>query len=390
MTRTQAIQDEALRLGFALVGVTTPAPPPHFQIFEQWLNAGRHAGMAYLAKSPSLQRRANPLLVLPECRSILVLGMRYPSSPAEATPAVEGGEQTSPYRGKIAGYAWGQDYHLTIPPRLQSLIAFIESQIGKTVPHCAYTDSGPILERDLAQRAGLGWIGKSTNLIHPRMGSYLLLSEILLGIDLDSNPPFEHDRCGTCRRCQEACPTQCILPNRTLDASRCIAYLTIENKDAIPVALRSKMGDWIFGCDICQQVCPWNRRSDDQGAAESLLHRPGIPRSDLIEMLTLTPESFALHFRGSPVKRARYAGFLRNTAVALGNRLAEYPSHVARSAAVTALKEVLLSNPQPLVRGHAAWALGRAGERNALHQAAHHETDPMVLEEIKFAGDIQG
>jgi epoxyqueuosine reductase len=396
MTLTQAIQDEALRLGFALVGVTSPAPLPHFQVFEEWLSAGRHAGMAYLEKEPSRQRRSNPKYILPDCRSILVLGMRCPPSLAESTlfdnhsSSVEDSIPSKPYRGRIACYAWGEDYHLTIPPRLQSLIAFIESQMGMTISHCAYTDSGPVLERDLAQRAGLGWIGKNTNLIHPQMGSYLLLAEILLSIDLDFNPPFQHDRCGSCRRCLEACPTQCILPNRTLDSSRCIAYLTIENKGAIPVTLRSKVGDWIFGCDICQQVCPWNRRSNGDVTSAAFEYPASMTHPDLIKILSLTPESFALRFRGSPVKRARYAGFLRNAAVALGNRLAEYPSSIERPAAINVLKEVLRSNPQPLARGHAAWALGRAGEHNTLRQAAIHETDPTVLEEIHSAEMMPG
>ncbi len=392
MTLTQAIQDEALRLGFALVGVTSPAPSPHFQVFEQWLNAGRHAGMAYLEKLPSRLRRAHPSEILPDCRCILILGMQYPRSHAEEnfTSVVEADVPLWPYRGRIASYAWGGDYHLSIPPRLQSLIAFIESQIGIAVSYRAYTDSGPVLERDLAQRAGLGWIGKNTHLIHPKMGSYLLLAEIFLNIDLDFNPPFEQDRCGTCRRCIEACPTQCILPDRTLDASRCISYLTIENKGGIPPGLRRNVGDWIFGCDMCQQVCPWNRRSNEQVKAATLKYPLDITHPDLIKTLSLTPESFAIQYRGSPVKRARYAGFLRNTAVALGNQLAKFSTHKDRVEAISILKEVLQSNPQPLVRGHAAWALGRAGELDALRLAARFETNSTVLEEIHFAEYMSG
>ncbi len=391
MTLTQAIQVEARHLGFALIGVTTPAPPLHYRVFEQWLDAGKHAGMAYLDTQPSRLRRADPRLIMPDCRSILILGLRYSPSPEEtalvSSLSPDTGEKAEfiPYRGNIASYAWGEDYHLNIPVRLKALIAFIESQIGKAVPHYFYTDSGPILERDLAQRAGLGWIGKNTNLINPQVGSYLLLAEILLGIDLEISPPFDQDRCGTCQRCLEACPTGCILPNRTLDASRCISYLTIELKEAIPTALRTKLGGWVFGCDICQQVCPWNRRIIDPIEDEAFTPRPGISHPDLIETLSLTPESFARHFRGSPIKRAKRAGFLRNAAVVLGNRLVGFPAYRQRSLAIIKLTETLQRDTHPLVRGHAAWALGRADERKILRQASRLEKDPMVLEEIHYA-----
>lgn len=391
MTLTHAIRIEAHRLGFAFIGVTTPFPPPHYQVFEQWLDAGRHAGMAYLAKLPSRLRRANPLNILPDCQSILVLGMRYPPSPMETdapnAPSSNGLDdvQLTPYRGSIASYAWGEDYHLSIPVRLNALVAFIESQVGKAVPYACYTDSGHILERDLAQRAGCGWIGKNTNLINPQTGSYILLAEILLGIDLEISPPFDQDRCGTCQRCLEACPTGCILPNRTLDSSRCISYLTIENKGSIPLELRNKMGGWVFGCDICQQVCPWNRRITESEENDAFTPRPGISHPDLIQALSLTPESFSQYFRGRPIKRAKRSGYLRNVAVALGNRLAEFPTHQERPLAIAALCETLQHDPQPLVRGHAAWALGRAGELKTLRQASRLEEDPTVLEEIKFA-----
>ena len=160
---------------------------------------------------------------------------------------------------RIASYAHGDDYHDILPARMKELVQFIEEQVGGPVQNRYYTDTGPILERDLAQRAGIGWIGKNTCLINPKQGSYFLLSEILLDLELEPDPPFTTDHCGTCTRCIEACPTDCILPNRTLDARRCISYLTIELKDDIPLELRDKIGDWVFGCDICQQVCPWNR-----------------------------------------------------------------------------------------------------------------------------------
>jgi len=379
MTLTQCNQVEAHRLGFALVGVTTPLPPQHYDAFEAWLNAGRHASMGYLARSDSRLQRSDPHHILPECRSIIVLGMPYPPSRVEMlSPA-------SPYQGNIASYAWSEDYHLSLPPRLNALVAFIEAQVGETIHHACYTDSGHILERDLAQRAGLGWIGKNTNLINSLLGSHFLLAEILLGVELDVSPPFEKDHCGTCHRCVQACPTGCILPDRTLDASRCISYQTIENKGSIPVELRNKMDGWVFGCDICQQVCPWNKRMTHSVTGENYSPQPVAAHPDLIMALALTPESFSQLFSRSPIKRAKRTGYLRNVAVALGNRLAEFPSHPQRPDAIAALSNALQHDPSALVRGHAAWALGRSGEKGILRQAYCTEKDLSVLEEITIA-----
>ncbi len=251
---TQAVKAEAYRLGFRLVGVTTPDPPPHLAVFENWLSEGKHGEMAYLAEPRSRERRGDPRQILPQCQSILVLGMPYPASLA-------GPVKGKGVVGQMASYAMGMDYHEVIPPRLKALVLFMECQTGKEIPNRWYTDTGPVMERDLAQRAGLGWIGKNTCLIHPAEGSYFFLSEILLGIELVVDAPFLADRCGTCTRCLEACPTGCIMPDRTLDARRCISYLTIELKGSIPPALRPLIGEWAFGCDVCQQVCPWNRRA---------------------------------------------------------------------------------------------------------------------------------
>jgi len=210
----QAIKDKARQLGFILAGVTTPEPPPHYNTFLNWLAQGRHGTMAYLASEASRARSADLRLILPECKSILVLATPY--SPPQ--PIGEGLEA----RGNVAAYALGDDYHEILSTRMKRLISFIEEQVGGPVLNRWHTDTGPILERDLAQGAGLGWIGKNTCLINPRVGSYLLLSEILLDLSLEPDPPFVTDQCGTCTRCIEACPTHCILPDRTLDARRCI------------------------------------------------------------------------------------------------------------------------------------------------------------------------
>jgi epoxyqueuosine reductase len=374
------IKAEATRLGFALAGLTTPEPPAHFERYEAWLAAGRHGEMGYLATERARQRRADPRLILPECRSILVLAAAYPAnSPLKekgvrismvepgSTIEIQESVLLADWRGQVASYAWGADYHDVLPQAMQSLVEFIQAQVDRPLTYRCYTDSAPLLERELAQRAGLGWIGKNSCLINPQIGSYFFLAEILLELELPPDQPFTPDRCGTCTRCIDACPTGCILPDRTLDARRCISYLTIELKGAIPEELRPAIGDWIFGCDICQQVCPWNRPRD--GAAPLPGDRPGIfprlePRPDQAEPglnseLALAAEAFNRKFKGSPVLRAKRRGYLRNVAVALGNRLRRQGGAVpAAAAAIAALEQARDAEVEPLVREHVEWALG--------------------------------
>jgi epoxyqueuosine reductase len=336
------IKQKARQLGFTLAGVTSPAPPAHFDLYQRWLEAGRYAGMAYLADVRTIERRADPRLILPECRSILVLGTPY-SNPKTAPPL----EQPSSY-GRVAAYAWGADYHLILPERLRALVAFIEEQVGQPIPNRWYTDTGPILERELAMRAGLGWIGKNTCLINPHNGSYFLLAEILLGIDLPPDQPFATDQCGSCTRCIEACPTGCILPDRSLDARRCISYLTIENKTETPPELRPLTGNWVFGCDICQMVCPWNIRFASENGDPAFAPRPGVPSPSLAEELTLTSQGFNNKFKDSPLKRAKRRGYLRNVAVAAGNS--------EKTELLPALGQAQ-KDDEALVREHAQWAM---------------------------------
>lgn len=337
MSLAQAVKNEAYRLGFSLVGVTTPEPPPHWPAFEYWLSLGRNGSMDYLID----RRRADPRRVLPECQSILVLAVRYPK-PETAKHA------TNEFpAGRIASYAWGQDYHLFLPARLKLLTSFIEKETGSSVKNRCYTDTGPVLERDLAQRAGLGWIGKNTCLINPKSGSYFLLAEILLGIELEPDAPFTADRCGKCTRCMDACPTGCILPDRMIDARLCISYLTIENKKEIPLVLRPQLGKWVFGCDICQQVCPWNRFASLE-YDPSFIPRPDLMHPDLIPELSLSPAEFNQKFKGSPVLRSKRRGYLRNVAVALGNS----GDQAAEQALLMATQ-----SKEPMVQEHATWAL---------------------------------
>jgi epoxyqueuosine reductase len=331
---TQAIKTKSRQLGFVLAGVTSCNPPENFEVFQDWLNANHHASMEYLASERSRSRRADPKLILPECKSILILALPY------SEVRIQNAEH------RIAAYALGDDYHDVIPPRLQEIVDFIEMQVGYPVPNRYYTDTGPILERELAQRAGLGWIGKNSMLINPQAGSNFLLAEILLGIELEFDAPFNTDHCGTCTRCVDACPTNCILPNRTLDANRCISFLTIENKGDIPESLRSKIGNWVFGCDICQQVCPWNRFSTPADPAL----KPNIPLPVVTDDLRLSPSEFNQCFKRSPIKRAKRRGYLRNLAVTIGNSGNEKALHVLEQAA---------QDEEQLVREHAQWAMNK-------------------------------
>jgi epoxyqueuosine reductase len=370
---TQLIKEQAYRMGFSLVSVTSCDPLQHGDVFEAWLDLGRQGEMAYMGPQRSRQCRANPNLLLPGCRSVLVLGTRYPAPSHIDAKA----QSKSSRQRKIASYAWGEDYHVFLPRRLKSLVSFIEAQVGHPIPHRWYTDTGPLLERELAQRAGLGWIGKNTCLINPDEGSYFLLAEVLLGVELESGQPFTADRCGTCTRCIQACPTGCILPDRTLDARRCISYLTIELKGSIPLELRPLMGSWVFGCDACQQVCPWNRFASSQ-VDPAFAHNLSGQDLDLAEELKLSADDFKQKYRHSPIRRAKRGGYLRNVAVALGN--------LGEQMAVPALSQALRHDPEALVRAHVAWALGQIGDRYskmALEKAKADENDVHVLLEIE-------
>jgi len=339
----QIIKDKARQLGFTLAGVTIPEPPPHYNTFENWLAQGHHGTMEYLASERSRVSRANPREIIPECKSILVLATAY-SSPSGR--GMSEGQGEGDITGTIASYAHGADYHDVLPARMKALVQFIEEQVGGPVKNRYYTDTGPILERDLAQRAGIGWIGKNTCLINPKQGSYFFISEILLELELEPDPPFITDHCGTCTRCIEACPTDCILPNRTLDATRCISYLTIELKEDIPVELRDKMGSWVFGCDICQMVCPWNRFAP----AGDPVFEMTTPPHTLTEELSLTPQAFNQRFKLSPVKRTKRRGYLRNVAVALGNTGDMHALPILQNA---------MNDEEPMIREHASWAMDK-------------------------------
>jgi len=378
MSLNDLIKAETERLGFTLLGAALPTPPAHIQVYERWLQAGLHAEMAYLAADRARERRANPALILPEAETILVVAMRYFSP--QAVPDGPAGEAL----GRVAAYAWGTDYHLVLPPLLEELVGLIEKSLGRPVRSRAYSDTGPILEHDLAQSAGLGWTGKNTCLISPRHGSYFLIGETFVDVEVEPDQPFSTDHCGSCRRCIDDCPTSAIRSDRTIDSVRCISYQTIENKGIIPEDLRPKMGDWVFGCDICQMVCPWNIRFSSPDGHPALAPRPGVARPVLRQELSLSPEGFNQKFRGSPIKRAKRRGYLRNLAVALGNQ--------PDPDSAPALAHIVENEPEALVRGHSAWALGRTGgslARRALDKALKQERDAYVLAEIRSALEKQ-
>lgn len=342
-----SIKDKARQLGFTLAGIALPGRPAHMGTYLAWLGAGRQGGMAYLEGERAVERRADPQLILPGCRSILVLGTPYSNPQNDARNG-----STIP-TGRIAAYARGDDYHLVLPERLKALVAFIEAEVGHSIPNRWYTDTGPVLERDLAMEAGLGWIGKNTCLINPRQGSYFLLAEIFLGIELPADNPFVADQCGSCTRCIEACPTSCILPDRTLEASRCISYQTIENKGNIPENLREQMGDWIFGCDICQMVCPWNVRFAAAGGDAAFQPRLGVLNPPLAGELRLSLQEFNRKFKNSAIKRAKRRGYVRNAAIAAGN---------SRKPELLPALEIAREDEDALVREPAQWALERIRE----------------------------
>jgi len=341
MGLTEQIKEQARRMGFDLVGVTHPAPSTHFAFYTDYLARGYHGKMAYLARPDGVEKRANPRRLMPRARSIVAVGMNYYTGRSPPTKGL---------RGRVARYAWGADYHAVLTERLHQLAAWIAERVGQPVAHRVYVDTGPLLERELAQRAGLGWIGKNTCLIHPHLGSYLFLGELLLDLELEPDPPFAADRCGTCTACLDACPTGALVAPNTLDARRCISYLTIEHRGSIPAELRPSLGDWVFGCDVCQQVCPWNLRFARPTREPAFAPRPGQVAPDLIELLALDDAGFRARFRDTPLWRARRGGLARNAAAVLGN--------LGDPVAIPALERAL-PDPEPLVAEHAAWALER-------------------------------
>jgi epoxyqueuosine reductase len=380
----EEIRRAALDLGFAQVGFAPAERPPYAAAYLEWLDRGWHGEMAYMAREDAVRRRLSPADALEGCRTLIVVSLQYgPDGPhpsethPESAPASDDlnapADPGAP--AVLARYARGRDYHNVFEERL----ARLEEAIAKLEPDAVfkpYVDYGPVLEREHAQRAGLGWIGKNTMLIHPRRGSYLLLGELLTTLELPPDDPFAADHCGTCERCIEACPTGAIQGSRLLDARLCISYLTIELKGAIPVELRAPIGNRVFGCDICQEVCPWNsdapagpepapvesavRLAPDDSAVGSALSlepgRPAPPETMVVwacEIAALTALEFKERYRGTAFARPGRDGMLRNLAVGLGN---------AGGPGARPVLKRLAGDASVLVREHAEWGLERLNE----------------------------
>ncbi len=329
---------EAHALGFDVCRVASAEKPPHAAEFREWLGEGMHGDMAWLARNAD--RRTDPDLVLPCARSIIALGMNYWNSEPASDPQSK--------LGRIARYAWGDDYHDIIEPRLWQLDEWMQKHGGK---QRQYVDTGPVLERDFAALSGLGWQGKSTMLIHPKLGTWLFLASILTTLDLPPDEPMS-DHCGKCTRCITACPTGAITAPHKLDARLCISYLTIENKGPIPEPLRPLLGDRIYGCDDCLDACPWNRFA--QESRESRFAAREFVTMPLRDFLALDDEAFRALFRGSPIKRIKRARFLRNVCVALGNTGTHEDLPALESAA---------ADPDALIAEHAQWAIRQINDR---------------------------
>ncbi len=306
----ESIKAEAKRLGFPFCGICKPDPPAHYDAFINWLEQGHHADMHYLANDHSRQMRADPKQLLPNCKSILCLATPYPCPDDD---------RHDPEQGVIASYAWGKDYHLVIPERLEQLVEFIKRAIDTEIHAKICVDTSPLLEKDYAQGAGLGWIGRNSCLVIPGFGSHFFLSEILVDISLLPDEPYLTDGCMGCRRCVDACPTQAILPNCSIDSRRCISYLTIENRSTVPEFLRASIANRIFGCDTCQQVCPHNQSPQKTIGIHEILQPQIATHPRLQSELMLSKKQFEETYRNSPVLRSKYPGFMRNLLIALGN-----------------------------------------------------------------------
>ena len=344
MNAAELIKNESLRMGFDLAGITNAQTPRRGAAYRSWIEAGYQGEMGWLAREP--ERRTDPSRVLPEARSILVVGLSYYME--EPPPDL----WDDPMRGRIARYAWGRDYHDVMKPMLDELASFIARDVGRPIGMRTYVDTGPLLERELAERAGLGFVGKNTLLINSRFGSYFFLGEILLGLEVETDAPAASaaGTCGNCRRCQDVCPTHAFPAPYILDSRRCISYLTIELKSSMPEDMRPLVRNWIYGCDECQSICPWVRQYARSGKQRFLKLDPdrSIPR--LADILALDEAGFRDRFAGTPMLRTKRRGLLRNAAVALGNS--------GRPEALDILERAT-ADAEPLVREHAQWAVAR-------------------------------
>jgi epoxyqueuosine reductase len=367
----ERIKAEAANLGFSLFGISAPDSLAKTYRYKNWLVHGFQASMGYLSQPDSLSKRFSPTLLVKNCKSIISLGFSYSLIDHTEFP-------NSSISGWISSYAVFEDYHSLLIQMGEKMVAIIKDNFDPNHSFRIFTDSAPILEREFGVLGNLGWIGKNTNLISPALGSTFLLAEILTDIEMDPSPTRIPDRCGKCQRCINACPTHCIQPDRTLDARRCISYLTIENKGEIAIPLRENIGHWVFGCDICQMVCPWNHYPEKKAK--------NFPRNkiesivNLERQLSFTQDEFMRFYSGTSVLRSGWLGFKRNLIIASGN--------LRNLETMSNLIQILTEQPSSMVRAHAAWALGKFhtnASQNALVKAFRSETDAAVVNEIQLA-----
>jgi len=337
------IRERARQLGFDDCRFTGAGAPASAARFQAWIGEGRHGEMQYVAKNA--HKRVDPQQVLPGARSVVCLATNYHWT---------GTAEPAPGQGVVARYARHADYHKALGERLKELSRLVDELGGPGTRSLWYVDTGPVLERDLAQRAGIGFVGKHTGVISRKLGNWILLSEILTTLELEPDPP-QRNHCGSCTRCIAACPTGAIVAPFQLDARLCISYLTIELKGSIPEQLRPAIGNRVFGCDDCLMVCPWNRFAREAGVMRNYA-RPDLATPDLLSLLRLDEAGFKRQFAGTPLERSRRRGLLRNVCVVLGN--------TAGPDALPALEKAAAS-PEPLIAEHALWALKRIRERES-------------------------
>ena len=365
------VKAEARRLGFSLVGVCPAIEPTGFPRLVEWLEAGHAGEMQWIGDR--LAAYCHPQHVLDGVRSLVMLAMPYRTVEPHAAAAGQ---------GRVSRYAWGVDYHDLVRERLHTLADYLRGRAGGCQAR-GVVDTAPLLEREFAQLAGLGWIGKNTLLLNREAGSWFFLAALLTDAELAVDAPFAADHCGTCRACLDACPTGAFTAPYVLDSRRCLSYLTIELAGPVPGELRAGVGDWLFGCDICQEVCPWNNRTPADGAREFLPTDEANP-VELAPLFELDDEAFRRRFRRTPLWRARRRGLLRNAALVLGNR----PVAAALPSLVRGLNDT-----EPLVRGACGWALGQfvrggvetGAARAALLARQADEIDATVRDEINAA-----
>ena len=373
--KTERIKKAAYEIGFDLVGISPVGDFPESQYYKNWLNRGYEASMSYMSRNS--QKREDVRQLMPEAKSVICCAINYNSDHPYSNSLSDSS------RGWIARYAWGDDYHKVMTRKLNELKEFIISGTETGCEILVYVDTGPVLERMYAKYAGIGWIGKNTCLINQDIGSWLFLGEIITNVELDYDSPAA-ERCGSCTECIDKCPTDAIIKPYELDSSRCISYFTIENKEEIPSEYRERTGNNIFGCDICQDVCPWNSKAGITKAGE-FEPRDGFFSPDLEYFLDMDQNLFSELFRDSPVKRAKRKGLLRNVLVAAGN---------SGNSRYSELVKKFLTDNDPLVRKHAVWALWKLQGRKSydiICSMLRDEDDLSVIEEINDAiHEIEG